>query len=738
VNLAFGYGTASRATGENHDAFGAFRLGDWALLVVCDGQGASGAAAQASAIAVRTIHEVVGGSAADPEIALLDAVVAANRAIYEEARRNHRLMGMSASVAAVLIVGDIAHVAHVGNCRAYHARGGRPLSVTRDHTMVNTFVDNELLSPEDAASHPEAHVLSRALGSERQIDVDIQQRLLTDGDTLILCTDGVHRALDDAQICDPDWSTPERAAQHPIRRAQSRGSTDAATLVGCRHGGAGDPGQPATLAPVVEQSGDMPTPMSMDEVRSPTLLEEPQPPALFPIDPSDEPTDASEGASSPSPHRLLHDPRPRTPVPATTLPPRVVTRTPPPPPPKNLKKERERRLALIIGICVLALCVLLCAGAIGTREFLDARRAPGIAVAVDPSELPGDPLPPADLVATAPPTEPDPAAALNDPIFVTEVDIAREPGEFANIRLPPLRRNTRSTQTYTSAPPSPAPRINIQRELGRRQGCASVEQIIHGALRDSPAFAPLYRDLWNCYQDLHDPHVAGQVPTAIHFIDKRPHLEGELKQPNPARPLPLWYLPANDGIERRLDLYDQSAGLPDGFHDVIHDAFDVDTVVTRFHYDLLAEAAFAQAFSTLPNPTAGQVQDWARRVHVVRKHRATRVGQLIEQHDPPADRRIREVLAAATFDFERHYQDAVSAFQRENPGAARSDVNWRSLAAERRVPTEVAEALLVAAGYLPAPDGRPVEPDEATKKVKPPTVQRDPCLVNPTDPRCIP
>jgi serine/threonine protein phosphatase PrpC len=718
VNVAFGYDTASRSSGENHDAFGAFLLGRRALLVVCDGQGGSVAALQASTLAVQAVHDAVAASDLEPDVALLEAIIAANRAIYEEARKNHRLMGMSTSIAACLIEGSVATVAHVGNCRAYHVRQGRGAALTRDHTMVNTFVDNELLSPEDAATHPEAHVLSRSLGSERQIDVEIHEISLSDGDVVVLCTDGVHRMLDDAMITEGDWSQPDRAAMQAIRRVQSRGAPDAATLVGVRYGGFGETGQPATSLPVAESSGDHPTPLSMDEVRSPTLFDEPQPPALYPIDPADEPTAASSDNPSAIPLRSATE-LPSSPRPAA-LPPRVAARTPSPAPIVTKPHANRRQTAVRIALLVLALCVLLVGSAVVIRNLLEAQRDSRLEAAALGAQ--GDPVAVA-AVAPADPegvrvsapegTEPDPLAPPPElqPEDQSGFDLTRNSGDFATVRIPPLRRNKRTPQVYTNAPPDNGSRARIQAEIAKGKGCEGVEREIDASLRNSPEAAPLYRDLWMCFQDLHDPNIGGRIPTAMAFIEKRPHLEGNPVQPNPDAPLPLWFLPATSGIERRMDLYNEPEGK---FHLVVEDAIEAELVATRFHYDLMAEAAYAESFSNLPNPTAGQIQDWARRVFTVRRHLDSRVGQTIVEQDPSAHRRIRAVLAASTFDFEKVYTDELNAFLASRSGADRKDFAWKPIADRLRLPYDVAEALLVAANQVPAPTGRPTVPDPAT------------------------
>ncbi len=234
MSHGYGYRSEQRLRKENQDTHGVFEFDGFTLLVVCDGMGGHVGGAQASALAVRTMHDELSTStAADLPGHLERAVEAANRAIYEEARRNYKLMGMGTTVVAAAVSGTKAWIAHVGDSRCYLVRGGEARSVTRDHTMVNLFVDAELLSPEDAATHPEAHVLSRSLGVERQVDVDVstQPLQLRGDDRLLLCSDGVHGVVDDVALATFDWANPQRGSDIAMEAVSIAEGDDNATLV---------------------------------------------------------------------------------------------------------------------------------------------------------------------------------------------------------------------------------------------------------------------------------------------------------------------------------------------------------------------------------------------------------------------------------------------------------------------------------------------------------------------------
>jgi serine/threonine protein phosphatase PrpC len=259
VKDGYGYRSEQRLRKENQDTFGVFELSVGKLIVVCDGMGGHVGGAQASALAVRTLHDVLfEGIEGDPRAGLKRAIETANRVIYETARKNYRLSGMGTTLVAALIQGNTVHIAHVGDSRAFLIRGGEARQLTRDHTMVNMFVDAELLAPEDAATHPEAHVLSRSLGVARNVEVEQQAAFdLHAGDRLILTSDGVHGVVGTSALAQFDWSSPQRGADEAMRTIENAQGDDNATLVvvAREYVGAASPAtRPPDIAQITEQA----------------------------------------------------------------------------------------------------------------------------------------------------------------------------------------------------------------------------------------------------------------------------------------------------------------------------------------------------------------------------------------------------------------------------------------------------------------------------------------------------
>lgn len=174
------------------------------LAVVCDGMGGHEAGEIASRLAVETIvRRFEGGEMdGDPVSQLPRAVQAANRAIFDVAEKNAKLKGMGTTCTALLVRGGMAYGAHVGDSRIYLVRDGEIFLMTEDHSAVMEMVRRGVLSREEARHHPDKNVISRALGSHRDVDATgwPQPFALRPEDRFLLCTDGLYDLLDEATI----------------------------------------------------------------------------------------------------------------------------------------------------------------------------------------------------------------------------------------------------------------------------------------------------------------------------------------------------------------------------------------------------------------------------------------------------------------------------------------------------------------------------------------------------------
>ena len=143
------------------------------------------------------------------------------------------LHGMGTTVVSLLLAGPTAAVAHVGDSRAYRLRDGRLDQLTQDHTWVHEQVVAGLLSNEQARSHPLKNVVTRALGGESEVVVDVRELQVEPGDLFLLCSDGLTGMLSDADIRDRLGSgrSLHEICRSLVNEANARGGLDNVTVV---------------------------------------------------------------------------------------------------------------------------------------------------------------------------------------------------------------------------------------------------------------------------------------------------------------------------------------------------------------------------------------------------------------------------------------------------------------------------------------------------------------------------
>jgi len=176
------------------------------VFAVADGLGGQRGGEVASAMAVDPLAALDGRAFADAGQAgeaLTGAIRAANQAILQRGRADPELWGMGTMVTAAAVAGDrVLQLAHVGDSRAYLLRKDAPLrQLTTDHTVVAEAVDRGLLTRQQAAVHPQRGVVTRAVGLDPDVPVDLPEPLeLEPGDQVLLCSDGLTEVVDDDQI----------------------------------------------------------------------------------------------------------------------------------------------------------------------------------------------------------------------------------------------------------------------------------------------------------------------------------------------------------------------------------------------------------------------------------------------------------------------------------------------------------------------------------------------------------
>jgi serine/threonine protein phosphatase PrpC len=201
------------------------------LFVVADGMGGHAAGEVASRMAVETVLEMwTTGPAAQPRQALRGAVRAANGAVFA-ASLDHAHRGMGTTLVALALVGDEAIVAHVGDSRAYMVRDGQCSQLTADHSRVGEMLRARLITPEQAAHHPARSMLTRSLGHEAGVQVDLLRTDVRVGDAFVLCSDGLWDLVSQREIADAAVAGADEAAEKLLGMALERGAPDNVTAI---------------------------------------------------------------------------------------------------------------------------------------------------------------------------------------------------------------------------------------------------------------------------------------------------------------------------------------------------------------------------------------------------------------------------------------------------------------------------------------------------------------------------
>jgi protein phosphatase len=170
------------------------------IFVVADGMGGAQAGEVASKAAAEAFDRDLPEAA--PEQVLRETIEAANRTIHEHARADPALTGMGTTITAAIVNAPAEEVAigHVGDSRAYRLRGAKLERLTRDHSLVEEMRRKGQLTDAQAEDHPQRSIITRALGPEPEVDVDVQTVPAAPGDVFLICSDGLTTMLDDERI----------------------------------------------------------------------------------------------------------------------------------------------------------------------------------------------------------------------------------------------------------------------------------------------------------------------------------------------------------------------------------------------------------------------------------------------------------------------------------------------------------------------------------------------------------
>ncbi|MEE8443312.1 MAG: Stp1/IreP family PP2C-type Ser/Thr phosphatase [Dehalococcoidia bacterium] len=218
-------------------------LGMDALLAVADGMGGHQAGEVASALVIRGLVQHLSSQDAgntDPEGGdrlprLLKEVIQRVNAEVNQAASKPETRGMGSTLSMLLLARSSLTIGHVGDSRIYLLRGGQLRQISKDHSWVAEEVARGALTPDAARTHPRRNILTRAMGTAAQVEVDTLVMEVEEGDTLLLCSDGLHGLVSDEEIARMmDGQPPQEACQSLVDRANALGGNDNTTVIVAR------------------------------------------------------------------------------------------------------------------------------------------------------------------------------------------------------------------------------------------------------------------------------------------------------------------------------------------------------------------------------------------------------------------------------------------------------------------------------------------------------------------------
>jgi serine/threonine protein phosphatase PrpC len=208
------------------------------VVIIADGMGGHNCGEVASRMTVDYISEFIERSGSllfsSPDIgAEVRRIVAeTNTAVFEASLTRPEASGMGTTLTMAVIIGSKVTVAHVGDSRLYMAHNDTMQQMTQDHSYIEELIKNGTLTREEAERHPRKHVITRAIGSSRDLEIDILDFEAQEGDVLLLCTDGLTNMICENEIYNIiKDSEPQKACEQLIEAAKSKGGEDNITVI---------------------------------------------------------------------------------------------------------------------------------------------------------------------------------------------------------------------------------------------------------------------------------------------------------------------------------------------------------------------------------------------------------------------------------------------------------------------------------------------------------------------------
>lgn len=204
------------------------------LFLVADGMGGHAAGDYASRFTINQIVEYITQSKEQKPVALLEkAISRANRLLLEEANADEKKAGMGTTIVGATCQKDKLYVANVGDSRLYVVNQEKIIQITRDHSLVEEMVRMGGMDKEDAREHPDKNIITRAIGVGAEVVVDFFETNISEGDVILMCSDGLTNMIDDEDIRQIILGQRDIAekAERLVQTANENGGQDNITVV---------------------------------------------------------------------------------------------------------------------------------------------------------------------------------------------------------------------------------------------------------------------------------------------------------------------------------------------------------------------------------------------------------------------------------------------------------------------------------------------------------------------------
>ena len=207
--------------------------------IVADGMGGHNAGDVASNMATNTISKYINKHYTDElsydalKALLIKAVEESNRQILAESIKSREKTGMGTTLVMCFIINNKAIVTHVGDSRLYLIKKEKIHRMTKDHSLIAELIDEGKITETEALNHPQKNVITRAIGTDHIVDIDVYEFSLTDGDIILLCTDGLSNMISDDEIKDTILNSENViiAPKNLVDLANKKGGADNITAV---------------------------------------------------------------------------------------------------------------------------------------------------------------------------------------------------------------------------------------------------------------------------------------------------------------------------------------------------------------------------------------------------------------------------------------------------------------------------------------------------------------------------